>query len=74
MSNNNNLSGYSKIIYTYGVPSAIAIFLVIFLTFGLNDSLDQIHEEHLDQRQLLYAICLNVSQTEVEIARCNHPR
>jgi len=70
----NNQRGWPKIIYTYGVLSAIAIFLVLFLTLGLNDSLNRIHDEHLDQRQLLYAICLNVSQTEVETARCNQPR
>lgn len=65
-------------IYKLGVTSAIAAFLIWWLTSQVSANLASI-QQRLDQHVTstdiyLHAICVNTAKTEVERASCPTPR
>ena len=64
-------NGYIKLLYTFGVPAVIALMFVVWTLTTLTTALASMGSDHQDQHMLLHAICLNVSQTDIEVIRCN---
>ena len=56
-----------------GVPAAIALFLVWFLTHGIGADISAMRSEHQELRIYLRAICFNTSTTEAQRANCVPP-
>lgn len=55
-------------IYRVGVPAALSIFLVWFVTRGISADLNAMREEHQDMRFYLQGICINTAP-DIERAR-----
>lgn len=69
-----------RLIYRYGVPAGIALFLTYFLTQNVTkdmarvaSSVEQMQGEHQELRFFLRAICLNTADTESQRAACVPP-
>ena len=80
-STNGDAPWWVRATYMLGVPAAIAIFLIYFVTMGVVaklDGLDNSIRAHMrDQTLLLYylsALCRNTAETDTERAGCEPPR
>ena len=69
-----------RLIYRYGVPAGIALFLTYFLTQQVSVNVasvaaqvEDMRTEHLELRWFLRAICLNTAETEAQRASCVPP-
>lgn len=73
----NGLPTWAKVVYWYGIPAAIAGFLVWFVTQGLSNDVRTTREMlqiHANENGFyLRAICLNVAQTDGQRAQCFPP-
>lgn len=70
--------------YKFGLPGAIAAFLVYFMTMGVGKDLTSIKDkldatlsntskQHMEQSYYLRAICINLATTEAQRAICTPP-
>lgn len=73
----NGLPWWVKAAYMLGVPAAIALFLLWFVTTsvageikGLRDDTRQHMRDQARQLQYLRAICLNTAPTDLARAQC----
>ena len=69
-----------RLLYRYGVPAGIALFLTYFLTqnvtrdmAAMRGDVSQMRSEHQELRFFLRAICINTAETEWQRAACVPP-
>lgn len=62
-----------KVIYRYGIPAAIALFLTYSMTHDVSTNVAAMRAEHQELRFYLRAICVNAAVDDVAIARCVSP-
>jgi hypothetical protein len=73
-----------KVIYLYGIPGAICLFLVYLLAVNVPSAIADVSKsvaaireaqakDHRDQTYYLRAICLNLSKDETQRALCSAP-
>jgi len=62
-----------RAVYRLGIPAAICLFLIWFVTQALAKDMHQLVRDHQDQQFYLRAICLNVAKTEADRALCQPP-
>jgi len=59
-----------RVLYRYGVPAAIALFLVWSMTSAFGSDLHTVKEEVHDLRYFMRLICVNTAKTEADRAQC----
>lgn len=64
---------WAKVLYRYGVPAGIALFLTWTLTHDVSANVAAMRSEHQEIRFYLRALCFNAAQSEAETARCVPP-
>lgn len=64
---------WAKVLYRYGVPAAIALFLTYTLTHDVSANVAAMRAEHQELRFYLRAICINAAITDSDQARCVPP-
>ena len=71
---------WARILYRYGVPAGIALFLTYFLTQNVSRDVASVamsqrimQAEHQELRFFLRAICINTAETEWQRAACVPP-
>ena len=62
-----------RILYRYGVPASIALFLTYFITSSIATDVTAMRTEHQELRFYLRGICLNTAETEQARAGCIPP-
>lgn len=73
-----NASPWERILTKYGAATAIALFMVYWLTSGVSGDVRTLREDvksHISETNFyLRAICVNVATTEGQRANCIIPR
>ena len=71
---NGSLPAWMKFVSMIGVPSAIAMYLIYFLSFAIMGSLESHEEEHAREMraltQIIQQLCVNTADTPVDRAGC----
>jgi hypothetical protein len=62
-----------RLVYRYGVPAAIALFLTYTITSSVASDVTAMRQEHLELRFYLRGICLNTAQSESQRSACVPP-
>jgi hypothetical protein len=62
-----------RLLYRYGVPAGIALFLTYTLTNSVASDVSAMRTEHQELRFYLRGICLNTAQTEQQRSACVPP-
>mgnify|MGYP001559873781 FL=1 len=77
----NGMPWWVRALYVLGVPAAIAIFLIYFVTSAVSSELAGLRADvrmHMrDQSLLVYyleALCRNTAETDTERTACEPPR
>lgn len=59
-----------RILYRYGIPAGIALFLTWTLTHDVAGNVLAMRAEHAELRFYLRAICINMADTEQKYQNC----
>lgn len=62
-----------RAVYRLGIPAAICLFLLWFVTQAVAKDVHQLVQDHRDQQYYLRAICLNVALTDAARSLCQPP-
>lgn len=69
-----------KVIYLYGIPGAVCLFLVYLLAVNVPSAIADVakdvrasRQEHRDQIYYLRAICLNLAKDDTQRTLCSPP-
>ena len=71
---NGSLPAWMKFVSMIGVPSAIAMYLIYFLSFAIMGSLESHEEEHAREMraltQIIQQLCVNTADNSEDRAGC----
>jgi hypothetical protein len=70
---NGSLPAWARVIYTVGVPAAIALFLVWILAASVQADLKTVIDDHQSMKWNLWRVCVNTSLSRELSQQCVPP-